>query len=158
MAQYPLINGAYPDWSSIEADVDDVKIRGLKSINYKGGASKGNGVYGTGSPDPLGYTTGTNEYSGDVEMYLPEFYEMIETMGRGWGNRYFDITISFTVPDGTGGSTAKTDILKGVKFIEPDASQSQGADAITRKLGLQITKILYGGIDPVPEALSLTGQ
>lgn len=139
---YPQINGLRPDWASIQftpllPDGSAVTITGIKSLNYKVEQDPVE-IYGT-SPLPLGMTRGTAKFSGDVEMYLAEFYALIETLGQDFGSIPIDITVSYSE-----GPFTRTDALQGCRLLSPDASQSQGADALTRKFSLKMLNIYFG--------------
>lgn len=144
---YPLINGLRPDFACIQftpqlPDGSAVTITGIKSINYKVEQDPTE-IYGT-SPLPLGMTRGTAKFSGDVEMYLAEFYGIAEAMGPDFGSIPIDITVSYSE-----GAFTKTDTLQGCRLISPEASQGQGADALTRKFSLKMLNVLFNGTPAV---------
>lgn len=143
LPQYPLINGVRPDWSSIQfapqlPDGSKQVIVGVKSLNYKVEQDPAD-VFGT-SPLPIGQTKGTAKFSGDVEMYLAEFQALVNAIGDGFGSTLITITVSYSEGDYT-----STDTLIGCRLLAPEASQSQGADPLTRKFSLKMLNILWGG-------------
>lgn len=147
LPSYPLINGLRPDWSSVEfapqlPDGSKSIIVGIKSINYKVEQDPVD-VFGT-APIPIGQTKGTAKFSGDVEMYLAEFYALIEAIGPGWSAVPMTITVSYSE-----GEFTRTDSLIAARFIAPEASQSQGADPLTRKFTLRMLNVLFNGIPAV---------
>ncbi len=144
---YPLINGLRPDFSCIQftpqlPDGSATTITGIKSINYKVEQDPTE-IYGT-SPLPLGMTRGTAKFSGDVEMYLGEFYALAEAMGPDFGSIPIDITVSYSE-----GAFTRTDTLQGCRLVSPEASQGQGADALTRKFSLKMLNVLFNGTPAV---------
>lgn len=144
---YPQINGLRPDFASIQftpqlPDGGATSITGIKSINYKVEQDPTE-IYGT-SPLPLGMTRGTAKFSGDVEMYLAEFYALAEAIGADFGSIPIDITVSYSE-----GAFTKTDTLLGCRLVSPEASQGQGADALTRKFSLKMLNILFNGVPAV---------
>jgi hypothetical protein len=150
---YPLINGVRHDWSSIEFSVQlpsgaAITIVGIKSINYKA-EKKGTLVYGTG-PKPIGITRGVFTPDGDVEVYLDEFYNLTTALGSG----FMDVPVTCKVSYSEGDRTY-TDTLVGARLASVEASQSQGADPLTRKLALTLLDVLYNGVSAVNQALAL---
>lgn len=144
---YPLINGLRPDFACIQftpqlPDGSATTITGIKSINYKVEQDPTE-IYGT-SPLPLGMTRGTAKFSGDVEMYLGEFYAIAEAMGPDFGSIPIDITVSYSE-----GEFTKTDTLQGCRLLSPEASQGQGADALSRKFTLKMLGIYFNGVPAV---------
>jgi hypothetical protein len=147
---YPLINGLRPDWSSIHftpnlPDGSAEPIVGIKSLNYKVEQDPVE-VYGTG-PTPIGLTRGTAKFSGDLEMYIQEFYAWVEAVGPDFGSIPINITVSYSESAFT-----KTDTLIGCRLISPEASQSQGADPLTRKFSLKMINISFNGVTAVEAA------
>jgi hypothetical protein len=151
--QYPLINGVRHDWSSIEFAVQlpngaPIVIVGVKSINYKF-EKKGTLVYGTG-PKPVGITRGVFTPDGDVEMYLDEFSLLVAQLGPGFADVPVTARVSYSE-----GERTYTDTLIGARIAGVEASQSQGADPLTRKLPLTMLDILYNGASAVNQSLAL---
>lgn len=147
LPKYPLINGNRPDWAAIEftpqlGDGTSAVVVGLKSLNYKAEQDPTD-VMGT-SPLPIATTKGTAKFSGDVEMYLAEFQALADAIGDGFGTVPITITVSYSEGDYT-----RTDTLVSCRLISPEASQSQGADALTRKFSLKMLNILWGGVAAV---------
>lgn len=149
LPSYPLINGVLPDWSCIQftpqlPDGSASQVVGIKSISYKLEQDPAD-VFGTGQT-PVGITKGTMKFSGDVEMYIKEFYALVDALGPGFTNIPITITVAYSVGDFT-----RTDTLLGCRMLAPEASQSQGADALTRKMTLKMLGILFDGIAPGDE-------
>lgn len=150
--QYPLINGVRHDWSSVEFTVQlpngsPIVIVGVTSINYKF-EKKGTHVYGTG-PKPIGITRGVFTPDGDVEMYLDEFSILVSALGNGFADVPITAKISYAEGDRT-----YTDTLIGARIAGVEASQSQGADPLKRKLPLTMLDILMNGRSAVNQALA----
>lgn len=151
--QYPLINGVRHDWSSIEFAIQlptgtAVTVVGAKSINYKF-EKKGTHVYGTG-PKPIGITRGVFTPDGDVEIYLDEYASLVDQLGPGFADQPLTIKVSYSEQERT-----YLDTLIGVRIAGVEASQSQGADPLTRKLPLTMLDILYNGKSAVNQSLAL---
>jgi hypothetical protein len=141
--QFPLVNGVLHSYVSIEAiigPVGRVSIA-MKSINYSRERSRD--MPAGAHPDPIGKTRGTNKYDGDCELYLIQWQELLESLGEGYGDIPFPIIVTYADV----GVPAVTDELIGCTIDSTDASQSQGTDALTRKVKLNPVKIFFNGQD-----------
>jgi len=145
---YPLVNGVFHEWSSVELKIKGKIYRRVKAISYQE-TLKPVKVYGT-SADPIGRTRGMREAEGDIEIYLDEFRQIVADIGPGFYETVFDVTVSYSE---TAVSTV-TDHLVAVRAEEVGASQSQSADALTRKLKLNILSIKWNGVDGLKKPLS----
>lgn len=166
---YPQINGVKYDFSSIELNLNGQSFVGFKSINYSRTRTRTK-VYGSNS-DPLAKTKGTNDYSGDCEVYLAEWnyfqqnilipYALQQTGTGGYGDVFFTVTVSYR----TNTSDLISDTLAGCTLDSTEASQSQGTDALIRKMMLNPLKIYFGGVEfddlsvplPTTNALDIIG-
>ena len=155
---YPLINGVRHDFSSIEwklaAGTQPIVI-GFKSINYSRVRTRvlvrGN------SPDPIAKTEGTNEYTGDIEVYLAEWNGLIQPaliaaaaaqgLNANGGSAYGDVLFQITVTYSSFGFDTITDVLNGCSLDSLEASQAQSADPLVRKFNINPLKILFGNQD-----------
>lgn len=146
---YPLINGARHSFASIELKISTQIFVGFKSINYS--RTRSRTLIRGNSPDPLGKTRGDNEYSADVEMYLAEANQLLTLLGKGYGDVFFPINVSYS----ENGFDTITDNLIGCTIDSTEASQSQGSDGLTRKFNLTPLKILFGQVDDL--AIPLVG-
>jgi hypothetical protein len=145
----PLVNGVRHCYSSVELKIRSIPYVGIKSINYAWKISRAK-VFGT-HPTPIARTRGTLEVTGDVELYLEEYNAILTELGSGFTQVAFPIVVTYSE---TGLSTI-VDTLLGVTLDEGGASQSQGNDALTRKLTLNILDIRLNGLNPID--LPLTG-
>lgn len=151
--QYPLINGVRHSFASIEfklwtpSGAGQIYV-GFKSINYsrKRTRSQPRGAH----PDPLGKTRGDNDYAADCELYLAEWNLFQATLGKGYG----DIAGQVIVTYGENQFDVITDTLNGCNIDSTEASQSQGPDALVRKVDLGPTKILFNGLDDLAVPLA----
>jgi hypothetical protein len=143
-----MINGLRHDWSSVEPKINGQILQGIKSINYTSARDAG---YVRGiSPDPIGQTRGTNTFTADCEVYLAEWNLLLNQLGDGWGDSFFNIQVSYAEI----GFDQITDLLIGCRLIGVDASQSQSADPLSRKLTFLPTKIYYQGFDDLATPLT----
>ena len=147
--QYPLINGVKHDFSSIELNMAGQIFVGFKSINYS--RTRTRTMVRGNNPDPIAKTRGTNEYSGDCEIYLAEwnyFQQQVlipaaeqAGLNGGYGDLQFQITVHYNDP----GFPPIVDTLIACSVDTTEASQSQGNDPLVRKITLNPLKIYFGG-------------
>jgi hypothetical protein len=147
--QYPLVNGVRHSFTSIELKINGDIYVGFKSINYS--RNRGRTMVKGNSPDPLGKTRGENEYKADCELYLAEWNALQAKLGAGYGDVFFDITVTYN----ENGFDVITDTIKGCTLDTTDASNGQGSDPTVRKFELNPIKILFNGLDDM--AVPLTG-
>lgn len=152
--QYPLVNGVRHSFASIELKVGTDIYNGFRAIDYNRvrtrAKPRGN------HPDPYGKTIGENDYTATIEFYLAEFYRLINSLGNGYGDIPVEVSVTYAVP-AIGGSPAfvtHQDIIKGGTIDSSEASQQTGPDALTRKIDLNPTKILYDGLEDLLVPLS----
>ncbi len=146
---YPLVNGNAYSWASAEIIVGTFRQLGITSINYKRGL-KMSTVYGAGS-NPIAFTQGQGELSGDLEMLLNQYKLMIADLGNGWMSRTLgDIVVSYDEPSGELLTTVDTII--GVRITDVEQGiQSSSTDAAVVKLTYSYLKFLENGINPMPD-------
>lgn len=139
---YPLINGVRHSFASIELKLKDQVFSGFKSINYS--RTRSRSMVRGNSPDPIGKTTGTNEYSADCELYLAEWNLFQELLGGdGYGDAFFNILVTYSA----NGFDPIADEINGCTLDSTDASNSQGDDPTVRKFDLNPIKIKFNGKD-----------
>lgn len=160
---YPLINGERHDFTSIELKIAGQIFVGFKSINYKRTRTRTK-LWGN-SPDPIGKTRGTNDYTCDFELYFAEWKLLKEILkkaakakpgiisgtspGSGYGDVFFQIIVTY----GSSQFDTQTDTINGNTADEVEGSQSQGADPLFRKVGTNPLKIIEDGDDDLGTAL-----
>jgi len=145
---YPLINGNAYSWPSAEIIVGTFRQLGITSINYKR-SLKTSTVYGAGS-NPIAFTQGQAELSGDFEMLLNQYQLMVSDFGDGWMSRTIgDIVVSYDEPSGSLLTIVHTRI--GVRITDVDESaQSSSTDAIVAKMTFNYLKFIENDINPMP--------
>lgn len=138
---YPLINGYRHSFTSITLKLDRTEIIGFKSANYNRTRSR-TMVYGN-NVDAIGKTRGINDYKADFEVYLAEYNYLMQKLGPGYGDKFFQILVVARED----GFDVIQDELNGCTIDETDASNSQGTDPTVRKITVNPVKILFGGLD-----------
>lgn len=144
---YPYVNGVRHSFTSIELKLNGQIFVGFKSINYSRSRSRSQ-VYGN-SPDPLGKTQGTNEYSADVEIYLAEWNAFQASLGAGYGDAFFQVLVTYSA----NGFDTIQDVINGCTIDGLEVSQSQGPDPLVRKFEMSPLKILFNGLDDLATPL-----
>ena len=156
---YPLINGTRHAFASIVLNVGTTQIFGFKAINFK--RTRTRAVARGAHPDPLAKTVGDNEYTADLELYVAEYFLLVNTLQTaaggtvgGYGNQVFTAEVKYS----ENGFDMITIRIKGCTLDDLDASHSQGPDALTIKSQLsplKITLLLNGNeIDDLPNVLA----
>lgn len=151
--QYPYINGSLFSFPSIELKMNGLIFRGFKSINYKRTRDRAK-VYGNAS-DPLGKTTGKNDYTADAEIYLAEWNAFqVNLGGDGYGDVFFPIYVTYI----QNGFDVIQDTLIGCTMDESDASNSEGTDPLVRKVTLNPLKIFFNDYEDLANPLTSPPQ
>lgn len=146
--QYALINGDYPSFADITFATEGAVCPALKSINY--GNKLGRAYVRGTNREALGMTSGQYEPTGDFEMYLPQLDSLLGFLGQAYGGVAFTITCSYAIAFGP----TITDTLIGCRITDIEASQSEGIDALSRKVTVMYQRLLLNGKAMV---LPLTG-
>lgn len=143
---YPDVNGARVAFCSIEFGLAGFRIPGIKSINYKESVEKPK-LWGT-SRKPIGRTAGKYDFEGDVEFYRAEYQDAITALSAVGILGFSDTSIPINVTYAELASPEQTsnDTLIGVILHSPEASGSEGADALTIKMTMSIMDILWHGL------------
>lgn len=174
---YPFINGVRHSFSSIELKLGNQIFTGFKSINYsrkrtrtmvRGNSpdplakTRGDNEY---TADCELYLAEWNLFQAQINSGQGLISGVVGSIGgvigqgagafaapltdaiglntTGYGDQLFSIHVTYT----ENGFTTITDILLGCTVDSTEASQSQSADALVRKIDLGPLKILYNGID-----------
>ncbi len=150
---YPLVNGNYHAFASIEVKTADGNIyTGVKAVNYKN-SLKPTKVRGTNA-EPIGRTRGDYDAEGDVEFYEQQGHQFLQALGNGYGEKPFDMTVTFSE---TGLDTIQHQLI-GCRIEEVDSSNSQSTDASTIKFTLNVMKIKMDGLEMLINPLTAPGN
>jgi hypothetical protein len=148
---YPLINGVYWEFGSIELKVGATPFR-VTAVNYKS-PLKPTAVY-VNSPQKVGATIGREEPEADIEMTLPEANNLIAALqklqpGVGYKLIRFDILVNMQAA----GMPLLSDTLLGCRIVDIEASQAAGPDPLKRKIPLDVMRVLNFGQEPLTSPL-----
>jgi hypothetical protein len=139
MPPFPLVNGYYHQFASIELDLDGDTVVGFTAIEYSDNIERGD-VRGA-RRQRLGVTRGEYKADASLEMYRRDFYELLNRLGDGWMDRVFPIHVTY----GEDGQPLVTDELVRCRFKGTENSHQQGNDPLKIKLPLDVDGILYAG-------------
>jgi len=144
---YPLINGLYFDWSSVEINIDGDVVVGIKEITYSDTTEPGE-VRGT-APNLIGRTRGEYKVEGSFTMYKPQAQELIAKFGDGWMEKVFVINVSYA----DDGQDTITDVLTGCRIKKFEDSPKAGNEAAEVKFDLHLMYIKRNDLAPVNHLL-----
>lgn len=150
---YPLQNGNYHSFSSLELKITSGQAAGqifvgFKSLNAKDSLTPTK-VRGAAA-EPIGRTRGDYDAEGDMELYEQQAHQLLQALGQGYKEQTFDITYSFAETN----LDTITHQLLGCRIQEVDSSNAIGTDASTLKFTLNIMKILFDGLESLLNPLS----
>lgn len=137
----PVINGFIPDWGSIEVAINGQRYE-AREINYSTSAER-SAVHGSGGKK-LGLTRGTLDFEADVTLLVEDAMAVLKALGDGFAEKPFDIAVSYTLSDGS----VVTDRLVGCRIKSVENGHSQGNEALTRKLSLDVMDIKFDEKSP----------
>lgn len=153
---YALVNGARFAPVSCEirfgAPIGQIVI-GYKSITYSRKRSR---VMAKGqSPDPLGKTRGSNAYVASIELHRPEYNQLIQTLGDGYGDVFFNISCTYNETP----LDVVTDQILGCTLDSSEAAADQTSDdPLYVMIELNPVKIKFRGLEDlaIPLAAPVT--
>jgi len=141
--QYPLVNGVYHAFASVEIKWNGVIYVGVKSINYDQQLvpTKVRGAHA----EAIGRTRGDLDANGDFELYLQQANQLITDLGAGYMEKVLGTTVTYS----ENGLDTITDELVSIRIQQISDGHSQGTDALTKKFTLNIMKVLHNGLEPL---------
>jgi hypothetical protein len=154
--QYPLINGNFYSFASIEVQLGVFRTADFTAINYSTGLDVAD-VYGT-RPQKLGTTRGRQTADGSLEMYL-RAWELLRLQlraagfaaGIGYGEVRFPIIVQYAEPE----MPTVTDTLLGVRIVKATRSHSDGTDPLKVSLDLNVMRVFEGGDGAIAAAIGI---
>ena len=147
MADVPLINGIRYDFGSIQLMLDGDLYISVKSISYNDSCTGGK-IRGT-HPQPLGRTGGEYEATASIELFKHSADELRQKLGNGFMFKVFEAVVNYA----PAGQPVITDRIMGCRISKQDTSPSQGTDGVTEKIDLDPMKIIWNGVDPIPNPI-----
>ena len=146
MPAFPDINGVKTSYCSLELGLDGVRLKGVKSLNYR--ESLEIGMIRGLSSHPIGRTRGQVEFEGDIEIYQADWLTLLPilTVAGKFGFSELAHTLFCTYAEIVASPTEVTqDIIEGVRIHSPENSvAADSADAQIVKLSLSIMNIRWG--------------
>jgi hypothetical protein len=137
------------DFASLEASFDAIDYT-IKELKYDGELDGANIIFAN-SRRPIGRTLGREKCTGSMTMYLAEANRFLRALGPGFKLRTFPVVSKFSVP----GVDIAVDTLIACRITKVSGGGSEGGDPMVREFTLQPTAILWNGLDPLGEALTL---
>lgn len=139
-----LINGKVYDFSSIELVAGPQTFTNLQEVTYSDSLEPGI-LRGT-SAKKKGRTRGEYDAEGTISFYKGDLSSLLSTLAAlgkgGYGEAEFDINITYS----EGLDNVITDTLVGCRITDIEDSHSQGSDALTVSLTLDIMEISRNGL------------
>ena len=139
---YPLINGIKYDWSCVEITIGQTVFTAVKSLSYKGALEPGE-VFGTAA-QKIGRTRGQYKPEASFELYKLDYSALIQTLGAGYMEQVFDITVNYSDTSGN----IVTDKVIGCRIKSDENSHQVGTDALSVKVDLDVMYIIKNGVTP----------
>jgi hypothetical protein len=131
-------------WSLASAELDfaGYKVIGVSSLGLKEELTPSE-EYGNG-PAPVGRTIGQYKASGDCEIILVEYQNLIQTLGAGFMTVPFGIGATYFEAGGDGIMSVQ---VTGARITNHELSNSNDGKATRMKFSLSIiTPILWNGV------------
>lgn len=143
---FPDVNGVKTSYCSIELVLRGVRLKGVKSINYRESHEIGK-IRGISS-HPIGRTRGMVDFEGDIELYHSEWLMLLPILTNGGLVGFAEVSspVSITYSELPVAPAYETvqDILEGVRLHSPESSAAEGVEAQVIKLSMSIMNILWG--------------
>lgn len=139
-----LINGKVYDFSSIEAVAGPQTFTNLQEVSYSDSLEPGI-LRGT-SAKKKGRTRGEYDAEGTISIYKGDLATLLQTLSAlglgGYMEAEFDINVTYS----EGLDNVVTDTLIGCRITDIEDSHSQGSDALTVSLTLDVMEISRNGL------------
>ena len=139
-----LINGKIYDFSSIELVAGPQTFSNLQEVSYSDSLEPGI-LRGT-SAKKKGRTRGEYDAEGSITIYKGDLSQLLATLAAlgkgGYMEAEFDINATFS----EGLDNVMTDSLVGCRITDIEDSHSQGSDALTVALTLDVMEISRNGL------------
>ncbi len=136
----PIINGHRYDWSSVVIDMGAAGevSSGCTAISYEVTRERSK-AYGAGRAKPQGRTRGRLDYTASITLHKETLDEVLAKLGTSFGDVSLTITVSFAAAE----NRIVTDILEGVEIDGLTNDHSDGTDALTVAVPLNVMNIKF---------------
>lgn len=149
---YPLIQGARHEWSSVSIKIAGDLYIGVKSIKYSD-TLKPSKVRGT-HPKAIGRTRGQYDAEASIELYTWEARQIRKKLGPGYKEIPFDIVVAY-VEDG---ADTITDTIVGARITKDEGGGQDGPDGLSVPWDLDVMDILWDGVSSLKKTLEKLAQ
>ena len=134
-----IINGIKYDWSSVRIDIEGTENIGIKELTWEETLEPGI-LRGTRS-QKIGRTRGEHDSTGTLVMYTESWYDLLETLGDGYGEVSFNVLVEFADTD----QPTSTAELRGCRITSKSNGGSQGTEPAEVSLDIDIMLIKENG-------------
>lgn len=152
----PITNGVVRSFGHVRANFAGLDLTG-GIVSLSRSRKREREMAYSNNPDPIGKTLGENHYAASIEVYFDWWANMLATVQRiapGYGDQPFTIFCSYVGAN----LVVLTDQILNCTFDTTEADDKQGIKALTRKIDLNPTKILFNGIDDLADPLVAAPQ
>ena len=144
---YPWLNGAMPDFFSMDLNISNVpgvvlpSIAYVESVDYSDELSAR--FFHLTSTQPVARSRGSYMARGQITIGLEESRVLLGYLSQygGYGDGRFDIILNYAATQGS----MVTDGLYGCRIVSSSQQQSQDGKGLVTRYGLSITQILWNG-------------
>jgi hypothetical protein len=117
----------------------------LKSVKYSDNVERA--MVEGNHPVPLAMTRGRYKAEASSEMFMQDFNAILEKMG----DTFYTKTVPISVAYAEEGQDTVQDELVGAKFKKRERDHSNGNDALSIPMDLDLLWIRWNGKDPFPQ-------
>lgn len=140
---YPLVNGSRCSWADLEIKVNRKLAQAIQEISFSSKLEPGE-VRGAGTR-LMGRTRGQETHEASITLLAEEWHELLGQLGDAFGEKPFDISISYRLGDESSAAKIHTAQILGCRIKGVDDSHQQGTDATKVKLDLHPMDIIRDG-------------
>lgn len=141
------VNGVRTSYCSIAFGLDGIRLRGIRSINYRNPTEIGT-VMSNGVPGPFGRTRGNAKPEGDMEILQAEFTKVVlplVTLSGVFGYSELSFPISVAYSELLSPADTVQDDLIGVRLHSPEIANSDGTEAAFYKVTFSMMRLRLDG-------------
>lgn len=147
MAQQTLINGNRYSFVNLTVNANgrDIPRGSITALNYN--PTQDPGIVQGNLNVPTGRTQGYATATGSIEILLSEANDFYANLTANGAVAILDVDFDIVVQYSINGIDVVTDVLRGCRITNLDASNAQGNDATKRTHSLSIMRVTLNGID-----------
>ena len=139
---YPQYNGRACSFAELRLKLGSFKTYGFKSVNISESVERGKAR--GASRRKLALTPGDLDADASIELLEADWLEWLEQLGDGYMDVVFNLHLDYELKSAPGIHSVE---LKGVSLKKIDEGHSQGTEALTVKLDLDVMGVSRDGKD-----------